>query len=113
MSNFTDQMVADAASIINEFATTITVVPYGLSSRTIDVNIVYGIPNPVPGSGGNLLTRDATLDIRKHATLGLLTPNINGDVYTFPDKIGGTNVEWRAFEILSQDISMFRVRVRR
>lgn len=112
MSNFTDQMQADAASVINEFATTITVIPYGLSSRTIDAVVTYGVPNPIQGSGGAVLTTDATLSIRKHATLGLASINIGGDVYTFPRQIGGADKPWKAIEIVSQDSAMFHVRVR-
>lgn len=112
MSNFTDQMSADAQSVVNEFATAISVTPYGSSQRSINAVVNYGIPSQVPGAGGNLLSRDATLDIIRHATLGLLSVNVNGDTFNFPSQIGGSNRDWKAIEILSQDSSMFRIRVR-
>ena len=113
MSNFSDQMQADAAAVVNadEFGTTISVTPHGSSPRSIVTVVAYDVPNVIPESG-KTITLACVIEIQNHATLGMTAINKNGDVFTFPDKISGTNRAWRVFEVLAQDSAMFRLSLR-
>ena len=97
MSNFTDQLILDAAGMTSadEFGTAISVTPYGLSARTINVVVTYGIPSTIPESG-RTVSREATIEFRNHATLGMTSVNISGDKFRFPDKIGGSDRDCHA-----------------
>ncbi len=113
MGLLSDQLVADALAMTStdEFGQDVSYTPSGGSARTIPAVVNYNPPSTMPESG-KVLTGDASVEIRNHATLGATTITTQRDTITMPARIGGASRSWTIVEIISQDAGMFLVRVR-
>lgn len=111
MSRHTDEFSASALpALMDHFGEEVTFSPYGGSPRTIDAIVTRQMPVPLSEVPTQLLP-NIDVWIRRHATNGALTINVNQDTITTPVQIGGSAVAQLITDILFEDASWFHLSI--
>lgn len=109
-----DVLASDAAVFADTdgFGESVTYTPFGGAARTITVVPFRGVPI-LPGGSPAGSTLDLIIEVRNHATLGILPGSLKlrGDKITIAARLGETATDRIIVELLEQDSGMLRLRL--
>ena len=114
--SFKDIIKSDAINTIlntNELAVEITYTPNGQDAKTIKAIIVREPIEPGSEDQGRILQKQAEIYIANDADAGVSSVDINGDIVSFPVRIGESAVDWAVIEIIKKDSGLWQLKVQR
>ncbi len=111
-----DQLAVDTINTFlneNEFAEWIVYTPKSGTEKTIKAIVDRPRAQPAGEDTGRILLNEYSIMIANNETYGAITINKGGDMVTLLDRIGGTLVDFRVVDILSQDEGMFHLLIQK
>lgn len=113
---FKTMALADLNSVIlnsDEFAESVTIKPYNGTPKPIKAVVFREELQPFDMTQGRGLTKTCHVIISKDATLGVASVDKGGDKISFAETEGGTAIDWRVVDIISDDFGAWNLTVRK
>jgi len=114
--SFKDIVKSDAINTTlnpDELAEEIAYTPLDQDAKTIKAVVVREPIEPGSEDQGRILQKQAEIHIANDADEGVSSVNINGDMVSFPVRIGEDAVDWALIKIVKKDSGLWQLKVQR
>lgn len=114
--SFKDIIKSDAINTIlneDELAVEIIYTPLDQDAKTIKAIVVRELIEPGSEDQGRMLQKQAEIHIANDVDDGVSSVNINGDMVSFPVRIGDDAVDWAVIEVVKKDSGLWQLKVQR
>ena len=114
--SFKDIIKSDAINTTlnpDELAEEIAYTPLDQDAKTIKAIVVRELIEPGSEDQGRMLQKQAEIHIANDVDDGVSSVNINGDMVSFPVRIGDDAVDWAVIEVVKKDSGLWQLKVQR